>query len=243
LSVLEQVWIKAGLLLIQSAPKDLLSALLPYTIRNIDRAAKEGSDVTKPTLASFASVGEQLDELVALVDGTPQTPANGDYLIEAKAYADDLKTQWELLGKLFKKFSYRADLTRGSISNSFIGPIEEVQAGTGFSTEKARTDQLNKLIPATIAIEQSSQLLDMMARTYTDVSQDHMLGQIASSKTYLGLDSESKRAANQRQLWKNTVEQSVIVARLAQERQNEFAETSPQRQTDYSKYLEGILAA
>ncbi|CAF3973429.1 unnamed protein product [Rotaria sp. Silwood2] len=236
--------IKAGLLLIQTAPKDLLSKLLPYTLRNVKRAANEGSSVSKPTLERFVSVGLLLEEFATLISSTSSTSAeNADYLIEANAYSVDMKIQWDLVVKLFKKFSERADFTQTSISNSFIEPADQVLNANGFNSQSDRLTLLQKLISATIAIDQSSHLLDMMARTYNDVSNDHMEDQITSNKAYLGLTIESVRATSQRQLWQNLLSQSVKVARLTQERHKQFAETSLSRQAEYATYLEGVLSA
>ncbi|CAF2532475.1 unnamed protein product [Rotaria sp. Silwood2] len=236
--------IKAGLLLIQTAPKDLLSKLLPYTLRNVKRAANEGSSVSKPTLERFVSVGLLLEEFATLISSTSSTSAeNADYLIEANAYSVDMKIQWDLVVKLFKKFSERADFTQTSISNSFIEPADQVLNANSFNSQSDRLTLLQKLISATIAIDQSSHLLDMMARTYNDVSNDHMEDQITSNKAYLGLTIESVRATSQRQLWQNLLSQSVKVARLTQERHKQFAETSLSRQAEYATYLEGVLSA
>lgn len=237
--------IKAGLVLIQTAPNDLLSKLLPYTLRNVDRAANEGSVVTKPTLERFVLLGLWFEELVTLLGSTlsSETVKDLDYLTEANAYATDIKAQWDLLVKLFQKFSERADLTQRSVINNFIDPTNQVQKDKSFETEKQRSDHLNKLIPASIFIDQSSYLLDMMARTYSDISQDHMAAQITTSNNYLGLGDATARATSQRQLWQNTIAQSVKVARLAQERQNQFAETSSGRHTEYSTYSKSAIPA
>jgi hypothetical protein len=235
--------IKAGLLLIKTAPKDLLKQLLPYTLQNVDRAASEGSAVAKPTLARFVSVGLLIDELVTLLASTTSTPEIADYLIEAHAYASDIKKQWDLLVQLFKKFSYRADITQQSISTSFSDSIKEAQSANNFASEAQRSAYLDILIPATIAIDQSSSLLNMMSTTYTEVSNDHMVNQIASNYAYLVLGVESARTTSQRELWQNTVSQSVKVARLAQKRHNEFAATSPKRHEEYSDYSKSVIAA
>lgn len=235
--------INAGLILIKDAPNVLLANLLPYTLRNINRAASEASTVAKPTFERFDSVGLLLEELVILLNSTTPIAQNEDYFIEAKAYANDMKTQWDLLAKLFKKFSSRADITQQSITDRFSDPINEAKKSDGYNFEKTRSAFLGKLIPATIAIDQSSNLLDMMSRTYTDVSTDHMINQIFSNKGYLDLKTPSERAIKQRELWQNTVSQSVNVARLAQERHNEFAATSPKREKDYSSYLQGAVAS
>ncbi|CAF0809582.1 unnamed protein product [Adineta ricciae] len=236
--------IKAGLVLIQSAPNDLLKKLLPYTLRNVDRAANEGSSITKPTLQRFVTLGLWLDELVTLLSSTTAAAAvaEKDHAEEAAAYASDIKKQWNLLIRLFQKFSDRADLTQTSVSQNFIDLIDKAQKANDLSTEGQRKTQLDKLIPAAIAIDQSSFLLDMMSRTYNEISKDHMATQITTSNNYLNADNESTRARNQRQLWQNTLEQSIKVARLAQERQNKFAETSSDRQTMYSAYAQGVQA-
>jgi hypothetical protein len=235
--------VKAGLLLIKTAPDNLLSQLLPYTLRNVDRAANEGSAVSKPTLDRFISIRLMLEEVVTLINSTQLVAGNTDYLIEANIYANDIKTQWDLLVKLFRKFSERADTTQRSINDSFIGPIDEAQRTNGFSSQNQSSDHLARLIPAAIFIDQSSYLLDMMTLTYTDISNDHMVNVIASSKDYLNLEIESVRVTSQRQLWQNTVSQSVKIARLAQERHNQFVDTGPNRQAEYATYLQSVLDA
>lgn len=237
--------IKAGLVLIQSAPNDLLNKLLPYTLRNVDRAANEGSAITKPTLQRFITLGLWFDELVTLLDSTSATAAAAekDHVDEAAAYASDIKKQWDLLVRLFQKFSDRADLTQTSVSQNFIDLIDKAQKTNDLSTQAQRKTQLDKLIPAAIAIDQSSYLLDMMSRTYNEISKDHMATQITTSNNYLNVAEESARARNQRELWQNTLAQSIKVARLAQDRQNKFAETSPERQTMYAAYAQGVQAS
>ena len=234
--------IEAGLLLIKTAPKDLLAQLLPYTIRNVDRAATEGSAVSKPILERFKAVGELISEVAILVAAIDEA-ANEDFLVEAKAYVKDIETQWNLLITLFRKFSQRADLTQNTISNSFIGPLVQAQKNDGFNTEKDRMDQLEKLIPATIAIDQSSYLLDMMSRTYSEVSDNHMVQHLESNKAYQNLNTDADRLTSQRALWQKTISQSVEVARLAQKRQRDFAETSPERHEKYAEYLKSAIAS
>ena len=235
--------IKAGLLLIKTAPKDLLAQLLPYTLRNVDRAANEGAAVSKPTLERFVNVGLLVDELAILVNAITDAGNNTDFLVEAKAYTNDIETQWNLLIKLFRKFSARADLTQNTITDNFSGPLKQAQTSNGFSAEKDRSDHLDKLIPTTIAIDQSSLLLDMMSRTYSEVSDEHMVNQVESNKAYQSLGSEAVRVMSQRDLWQKTVSQSVKVARLAQERHNDFAGTSPKRQAEYETYLKSAIAS
>ncbi|CAF3379294.1 unnamed protein product [Rotaria socialis] len=234
--------IKAGLLLIQTAPTDLISKLLPYTMRNVERAADEGSLVTKPALQRFVSIGLLLEELVAVLNSTPSTPTNADYLVEAKSYAADISEQWNLLVDLFRKFSHRADITQTLIKNSFIEPINEAQRTNGFNNISDRTNQLSKLIPASILIDQSSDLLDMMIGTYTVVSNDHMVNQIDAHKSALNIADEQGRGKKQRELWQNILQQSIKVARLAQERQTGFAATSVERNIEYDTYARAAMA-
>ncbi|CAF1009903.1 unnamed protein product [Adineta steineri] len=232
--------INAGLLLIQTAPNDLLKTLLPYTLKNVKRTANEGAAVTKPTLERFITVEAILEELVTLLISTSATKEDDiNYLMEAKAYANDIQMQWSLLVKLFKKFSQRADITEIRIVDSFIKPTE---VANNLTTPNQRHTHLDKLIPAAIAIDQSSHLLDIMALTYAEISNEHMINQIASNKPYLALATESARALDQRELWQNTIAQSVKVARLAQVRQNEFAATSSGRNERYSTYSKDPVA-
>lgn len=235
--------LKAGLLLIQTAPKELLGKLLPYTLKNVDRAAAEGSIVSKPTLDRFVSVGLLLEELSTLLAAITVPPADAENIPEARAYANDLKSHWELLISLFRKFSERADITRRIINEGFIEPTNEALKLDGFKTTNDRSTHLSKLIPAAVAIDQSSYLLDMMIRTYTDVSNDYIIDQIEKNHGLLTLSVELERAKSQRQLWQNIVSESVKVARLAQTRHNQFSSTGVNRQDEYSAYSKGVLAA
>jgi hypothetical protein len=82
----------------------------------------------------------------------------------------------------------------------------------------------------------------MMTAAYSKISADYMAKQIASSSDYIDLETDSSRAINQRELWENTVSQSVDVARLAQTRHNGFIETGPNRQSEYALFLEPFRA-
>jgi hypothetical protein len=228
----------AGLTAIKLTSHEALSSLLSYTLRNLERAANEGSTVSKPTLNRFISVGLLLEELVTVLASTLNGTDNADYLIEANAYAEDISTQWNLLIDLFKKFSERADITQSSIINNYIDPIDEALKTDGFSTPSQIAGHLSKLVPVAITIDQSSYLLDMMVDTYSKMAADDMDSQIIASTTYLGIAVESERATNQRQLWQNIVSTSVDVARRAQRRHDQFVETGPAREAKYATYLD-----
>jgi hypothetical protein len=182
------------------APNNLLSQFLPYTLRNVDRASNEGSAVSKPTLDRFISIRLLLDEFVTLLNYASSLSGNTNYFIEANIYTNDIATQWNLLVKLFQKFSERADTTQRSIDGNLTGPINETQKSNDFNSQSQRSGHLVELIPATIFIDQSSYLLDMMTHTYSDISNDHMINQISSSNNYLNIIIESERITSQRQL-------------------------------------------
>jgi hypothetical protein len=234
--------LKASLLLIKDASDSLLSQLLPYTLRNVDRAANEGSTVSKPTLQRFILTKSWLDELDVLLNSSFLTLGYTNYLIEATIYSNDIKTQWDLLIKLFRKFSDRADITQSSIKNNFTDPINEAHNSNDFSSPSIRADRLHGLIPAAIFIDQSSNLLDMMTRTYTDVGNDYKLEQVTPTNPFITMAFENERIQAQRQLWLNIVSQSVKIARLAQERQNQFVDTGPSRHVEYGNYLQNAIA-
>lgn len=235
--------IKAALLVIKSAPDNLLNELLPYTLRNVARAAKEGSTVSKPVLDRFISVGLLLKELCTLADYSVLTYRLMDYFTEAKIYAYDMKTQWNLLVKLFRKFSERAIVTEKNIQDSFIDPIKQAQEAHGFNSSSNRSDQLSKLNSIAISIDQSSYLLEMMVDTYMNISQEHMVKDITSINSYLSLSTEPIRITKERELWQSIVSQSVKIARLAQEQHNKFVGSGLRRQAEYDTYLRNALAA
>ena len=235
--------IKVSLLVNQQAPNNLLNQLLSYAMRNTKRAANEGSTVSKPALDRFIAIKLLIDELVKVLDNTILVTGYTDYIMEASAFANDTKIQWNLLVKLFRKFSDRAFTTQTTINDNFISPIDEAQKMYGLNTSTERSNLLEKLIPPSILIDQSAYVLDMITHTYNEISNDYMINQINSTNSYLYLSDESLRISNERNLWQNIISQSIQIARLAQERQNQFVDTSTNRETEYSTYLQNVTAA
>jgi hypothetical protein len=239
--------IKASLLLIKTAPDDLRKKLLPVTLRNVDRAANEGSAVSKSTLARFVHVGKLIDEFVAVlsytVSGIVSNLENYHYLSEVEVHVTDIQVQWYLLVQLLIKFSERADIIRENIAKNFVNSTQQAENGNGLHIEAERITHLKILIPATIAIDQSTQLLQMMAHTYSDISNEYMATQAGQSGSFLSLQTSSMRATSQRELWQRIVAQSVEAARLAQKRENEFMEASHERQKEYNDFLLDAVVA
>ena len=121
--------------------------------------------------------------------------------------------------------------------------IQKAQVANGFNIEADRAAHLRTLIPATIDIDQSTHLLQMMIETYTNIFNEHMVTQIAQIGSFLSLQTNSMRIASQRDLWQRMTAQSVKVARFAQIRQNEFTEARSNRQKEYNELLPGAVVA
>ena len=233
--------ITATLFLIKSAQNNVLSELFPYPLRNTNRATNEGSTVSNPVVNKFIAVQSIIDELVRILDHTMIVASNKIYFTEANMYAKDIQTQWNVLVKLFRKFSERADLTQTTIHNNFTDPINDAKQANKISSASQRTGQLKNLVPSAVFIDQSAYLLGIMARTYSEISTDHVINQIAESIDIGHLFSESDRILEQRATWQRAVSQSVKVARLAQDRHDGFAATSTNRQAEYNKYLQASI--
>lgn len=232
--------IKAALYLIQKGPHDMLETLLPYTLDNVERAAKESATISKPIFNRFMSVGLLLEEFVTVLASTIPPAEYTDYFIEVNALAIDMKAQWNLLIELFKKLSERTTITQTSVLSNFIEPINLALKSNGFNSQTQRAGHLDKLIPFAINIDQSSYLLKMMIQTYEDIHYDYVSNQIYNSNRYLYLEIESERVTSEREIWKTIVSQSVKIARLAQTRHNDFIGTSSNRQEEYSNYFINI---
>ena len=234
--------LKASLLLIKTAPDELLNQLLPYTLRNVNRAAKEGSTVTKPTVDQFVSISLMLEELMILLNSTLAAAPSKLHLLEVNIYGKDVKTQWDLLVKLFRKFSDRADAVQKNIDDHFVAPIDEAQKSNDFNSQSKRSAHLDQLIPNAIIVDQFSSSLDMMITTFMDITNDYNVTTVTSIKQYLSMKLEPERLEIQQELWENIVLQSIKIARLAQNRQNQFVNTGSNRQMEYGTYSQKVVA-
>ncbi|UJR19046.1 hypothetical protein I4U23_022177 [Adineta vaga] len=233
--------IKAALILIKTASNDLLKKLLPYTLRNVDYATSEASTISKPILLRFVQVGKLIDEVVAVLSSTLSGIVSNidDYyfLSEIEVYAIDVQVKWYLLVELFIKFSDIAELIRKNTKQNFVNPVQQTQNGNGFNIEADRLAHMRTLIPSTITIDQLTHLLQMMAHTYANISNEYMITQVAQVGPLLNLQTTSMRITNHRDLLQKTVVQSVKVARLTMAQRNELTKADMGREKEYKDFL------
>lgn len=233
--------IQASLVVIQSAPIDLLNRLLPYTIRNIERAIREGSVVSKPALQRFVDMKIFIDELARLVREIKPTADNGDFLVEANGYCVDLQSQWYLLISLLGNISNRTDLMQTDIAQDFVDIIREAHNQNAFQSAATRNIYLQRLIAMTASLDKYSEYLNMVMKTFSEIVETSVINQLRSNTLYTTTMTDALRVSIERQLWKDIINQSIRVARLTQARHNDFIARVSNRHIEYSLYSNSTL--
>ncbi len=128
------------------------------------------------------------------------------------------------------------------VVHEFVKVIQDVQTNNLLVDPLEREFFVKILVPTAIYIENRAHLSYTVATTYYDIiSSEYMVTEITSINPCLYLEIESERVARQRQLWHNIVSQSVKIARLTQERQNQFVDSASNRQKEYDTYLQNGL--
>jgi hypothetical protein len=81
-----------------------------------------------------------------------------------------------------------------------------------------------------------------MATTYYAVSSEHMITQIAGIGKMLTLQTDEERNAQLQQTSNNTLTNSLQISQLAQDRHALYLQETHNRQAEYKKYINDLLA-
>jgi hypothetical protein len=128
------------------------------------------------------------------------------------------------------------------ILESFLGVIADAESMNTPMDPIDKTLFLVMLVEAATDIDRDSHLLFLMAKTYTDVSNEYMIDQIAGISGLLTLQNDADRDAYIKGVATKAKATTIKVKNLATERQRKYELVSFARQEQYMEYIqEGII--
>ena len=163
-----------------------------------------------------------------------------EILKQAFIRLQDLKVQWSKVHRFFLSVSLQADSTKELISSRFVSVIEDALASNSVLPDEDREFFVELILLATEEIDQNTELLYIMAKTYYDISNKYMINQIASVSRLIALDGAEARAQALNGLQNDTLTTSTKVSNLVQERQLSYKFRLENRRTELENYLTTI---
>jgi hypothetical protein len=124
------------------------------------------------------------------------------------------------------------------VLESFLGVIADAEL---ISTPLDPMDKILfmvMLVESATDIDRDSHLLFLMAKTYSDVSGEYMVDQIAGLSGLLTLQTDAERDIYIKGIANKTAATSIKVKKLAAERQKKYEFASFNRQEQYMDFIE-----
>ena len=101
-----------------------------------------------------------------------------------------------------------------------------------------KTLYVGMLVETATDIDRDSHQLFLMAKTYTDVSNEYMIGQIAGLSGLLSIQNNADRDAHVQALTNKSRDTSMKIKNLVTERQQQYELASFNRQAQYMVFIE-----
>ncbi len=222
--------LKTMLLLMKQAPFDLLLMLFPDSFNDIEKLVNDSLVVLRKPEQNFQQVLNLLTEIDYLL-----TVTSVDEIISLQVY--DVKTQWTCLTELVIELANRAERTRENFLLQFNWVLKEfLRPGLTFA-DTHREFIIFLLLPKIVEIDQTSDLLGVITKTYSDISFQYTDEQIGGNAHLLLLPNEADRKRYLKQFQYELVPQVVQIARLALERHGEFLRRDKNRTENYDQFL------
>ncbi|CAF3639815.1 unnamed protein product [Rotaria sordida] len=222
--------LKNMVLLIKHAPFDLLLMLFPDSFNNIEKLVNDSLIVLRKPEKNFEKVLNLLTEIDYLLNNT-----SNDIMIYLQVF--DVKTQWTHLTELVTELAKQAERTRESFLLQFNWILKEFIRPDLTFAETHRDFIILLLLPKIVEIDQTSDILGIITKTYTDISFQFTDEQIGGYTHLLLLSKEEDRQRYLKQFQYDLVPQVVQSARLALNRHNEFLQRDRNRREIYEKFL------
>ncbi|CAF3584860.1 unnamed protein product [Rotaria sordida] len=222
--------LKNMVLLIKHAPFDLLLMLFPDSFNNIEKLVNDSLIVLRKPEKNFEKVLNLLTEIDYLLNNT-----SNDIMIYLQVF--DVKTQWTHLTELVTELAKQAERTRESFLLQFNWILREFIRPDLTFAETHRDFIILLLLPKIVEIDQTSDILGIITKTYTDISFQFTDEQIGGYTHLLLLSKEEDRQRYLKQFQYDLVPQVVQSARLALNRHNEFLQRDRNRREIYEKFL------
>jgi len=124
------------------------------------------------------------------------------------------------------------------ILQDFLGVIYDVESMGAQLSAIDQTFFMVMLVESATDIDRDSHLLFLMAKTYSDVSNEYMIDQIAGLAGVLTLQNDADRDAYVKGVASKSRTTSIKVKELAAERQKTYESANSNRQEQYMKFIE-----
>ncbi|CAF4622736.1 unnamed protein product, partial [Rotaria sp. Silwood1] len=222
--------LKTMVLLMKQAPFDLLLMLFPDSFNAIEKLVNDSLVVLRKPEKNFGQVLNLLTEIDYLL-----TNKSTDEMISLQVY--DVKTQWIHLTELVIELAKQAERTRESFLLQFNWILQEFIRPDLTFAETNRDFIILLLLPKIVEIDQTTDLLGVITKTYSDISFKYTDEQIGGYAHLLTLTKEEDRKRYLKQFQYDLVPQVVQSTRLALERHTEFLERDRNRRGNYEKFL------
>ncbi|CAF2717637.1 unnamed protein product [Rotaria sp. Silwood2] len=222
--------LKTMVLLMKQAPFDLLLMLFPDSFNNIEKLVNDSLVVLRKPEKNFA----QVLNLVTEIDHLLTNPST-DQVISLQVF--DVKTQWTHLTELVTELAKQAERAREGFLLQFNWILQEfIRPDLPFA-ESHRDFIILLLLPKIVEIDQTTDLLGLITKTYSDISFQYTDEQLGGYGHLLTLTKEEDRKRYLKQFQYDLVPQVVQSARLALERHTEFLQRDGNRRENYEKFL------
>ncbi|CAF1393501.1 unnamed protein product [Rotaria magnacalcarata] len=228
--------LKTMVLLMKQAPFELLLMLFPDSFDDIERLVNDSLIVLRRPKNDF----EQVLNLITEIDHLLNIKSN-DPMLYLQVF--DLKTQWTYLTTLVTELSQRAERTRESFLLQFNWILKEFIRPDLSLSDSNRDFMIALLLPKIIELDQTSDLLGTITKTYTDISYRYTDEQLGSNGHLLTLSKEEDRKRYLKQFQSELVTHVVPSARLALQRHTELLQRDKTRRGNFEKLLTGALNA
>ncbi|CAF3627324.1 unnamed protein product [Adineta steineri] len=161
-----------------------------------------------------------------------------DILVRSVKEIGDIQTQWGRMTRFFSILAMRAEATRETILHEFVDTIKHVTLSDGVLDDADREFFVLQMRDAADEIEQAAHLLYIMSKTYYDVSNQYMMGQVAGISRLAVIQTDSERQTYMAQLAQDTLSTSAKVSRMVLERKQNYEQRNQARQYQLKQFIQ-----
>ena len=127
------------------------------------------------------------------------------------------------------------------ILQNFLGVIADAEKINQPLSITDRTLYVTMLVESATDIDRDSHLLFLMAKTYSDVSKEFMVDQIAGLSGLVALQTDAERDTYLQKINEKTTATTIKIKDLAVERQRKYELVSFARQGQYMSFIEEAM--
>jgi len=124
---------------------------------------------------------------------------------------------------------------------NFIGAITDADVVGRPLDPSDNTLFVTMLVETATDIDRDTHLLFLMAKTYTDVSNEYMISQIAGLSGLVALESNAERDAYVKEMAEKAKAISIEIRNLSIERQEKYELANSNRQEQYMEFIEQAM--